>query len=77
MWHFDDYRLSILDGLTIGRSSYVLVVIIRIDVIVVITIGKSWKRNKKLKSLSNTRGLKDVPPFYLLLIFENLNGFET
>ena len=76
MGHFDDYRLSILDGLTIGRSSYVLVVIIRIDVIVVITIGKSWKRNNKLKSISNTKGPKDVAPFHLLLIFDNANGFE-
>ena len=29
-----------------------------------------------LKSVSNTRGPKDVAPFHLLVIFENQNGFE-
>ena len=28
-----------------------------------------------IKSISNTRGPKDVAPFHLLLTFENSNGF--
>ena len=32
-------------------------------------------RNGMLKSISNTRGPKDMAPFHLLLMFENPNGF--
>ena len=37
-------------------------------------VGSEEDCGKYLKSITNNRGLKDVAPFHLLLVFENPDG---